>query len=179
LRTEVRIAHKTAQALLRMSRLEDASLLILGWKGYSSTREAIFGGVVDEIIDNTPCDLLLMRPAPDLAPPFKQVLLPTAGGPSARFAAGLVGNLLEEGGTVTLCSVARDGADEELRARARQGVADTIAEIPFGVETERKLLTGESVPAAVIKEAKDDGYDVIMVGATEVSWLKQQASNVR
>jgi amino acid transporter/nucleotide-binding universal stress UspA family protein len=173
LRTEVRIAHKTAQAILRMARLEDADLLMLGWKGYSSTREAIFGGVVDEIVDNTPCDLLMMRPEPDLTPPFKRVLLPTAGGPSARFAARLVGNLLEEGGAVTLCSVTRDSDDEELRARARQGVADTMADIPFEIETERKLLTGESVPAAVIKEAKDDGYDVIMVGATEVSWLKQ------
>ncbi len=172
-RTEVRIAHKADQALIRMARQEEADLLILGWKGHSSTREAIFGSVVDTIIDNAPCDLFLVRVTPELQLPFKRIMLPTAGGPSARFAARNLASLVSEDGTVILCAVAPERAREDIVSRASRGVADTIADIPFDVTTERKLLEGKSVPASVIKEAKNNGYDAIMVGAAKVSWFRQ------
>ena len=173
LRTEVRVAHKTGQAILQMAKLEHADLLILGWRGYTTTREAVFGSVVDTVIDYAPCDLLVVKYEPEPKLPFGNILLPTAGGPSAKFAARLAGHLLEEGGVLTLAGVARKGADEEAMARSRQGVADTIADVPFAVDTERKLLTGASVAAAVLKESRANAYDVIIVGATKVSLLKR------
>ncbi|MCH7471865.1 universal stress protein, partial [bacterium] len=171
--TEVRVAHKTGQAILQMAKLEHADLLILGWRGYTTTREAVFGSVVDTVIDYAPCDLLVVKYEPEPKLPFGNILLPTAGGPSAKFAARLAGHLLEEGGVLTLAGVARKGADEEAMARSRQGVADTIADVPFAVDTERKLLTGASVAAAVLKESRANAYDVIIVGATKVSLLKR------
>lgn len=172
-RTEVRVAHNTARALLRMASQESADVLILGWRGYSGKRETVFGSVVDLVIDNTPCDLLVVKFDPDLRVPFKRLLLPTAGGPSARFAARIAGSLMAEDGRMILAGVVRQDASEEAEARARQGVADTMVDIPFDVEADRKLLRGTSVPVAVIKEARDDGYDAILVGATAVSWFKR------
>ncbi|MBN2082395.1 amino acid permease [bacterium] len=173
LRTEVRVAHKTSQALLRMARAEHADVLILGWRGFSGKRDTVFGSVVDVMVDHAPCDLLVVKFDPQLQVPYNHLLLPTAGGPSARFAARIAGDLLAEDGRVTLAGVAREKADESSLARVREGVADTIAEIPFEVETDRKLLTGKSVPVAVINEAKQGGYDAVLVGATKVAYFKR------
>jgi CIC family chloride channel protein len=173
LRTEVRVAHHTARALIRMARQESADVLILGWRGYSGTHGTVFGSVVDHVIDNAPCDLLVVKFDPELKAPFKQVLLPTAGGPSARYVARIAGALLDQDGVLTLAGVVRGDASAEVEAQARKGVAETIAEIPFDVEADRKLLRGKSVPAAVIKEAKEHNYGAILVGATKVSWFKR------
>jgi nucleotide-binding universal stress UspA family protein len=155
-----------------MARQENANLLILGWKGYSTAREAIFGSVVDQIVANAPCDLFFVRVTEGLKLPFKRIMLPTAGGPSARFAARTIPKLLDEDGSVMLCAVVPEGADEATVSRASQGVADTIADLPFEVPTERRLFKGRSIPATIIKEAKSNGYDAIVVGATNVPWFK-------
>jgi amino acid transporter/nucleotide-binding universal stress UspA family protein len=173
LRTEVRVAHKTAQALLRMAHHEKADVLIIGWRGYSGKHDTVFGSVVDEIVDNTPCDLLVVKFDPGLRPPFRHLLLPTAGGPSARYAARIAGSLLAEDGTITLAGVARARADEQGLARVREAVAETTAEIPFELAVERKLLTGRSVAAAVVKESKSNEYDALIVGATKASYFKR------
>jgi amino acid transporter/nucleotide-binding universal stress UspA family protein len=173
LRTEVRVAHKTGQAILQMARKERSDLLIIGWRGHPGEREAVFGSVVDEIIDKTPCDLLVIRCEPAWSLPLTNILLPTAGGPSARFAAGLAGHLLAENGKLTLAGVTREGGDDQAESRAREGVAATFAEIPFGVPVDRKLLTGGSVPEAVVQEAKQPQYEVVVIGATNVSWFKR------
>lgn len=173
LRSEVRVAHNTGQAILQMAKLEGANLLILGWRGFSGARENVFGSVVDVIIDKVPCDLLVVKFDPELQLPFKRILLPTAGGPSAKFAATLAGHLLEGAGTLVLAGVSRPDADEQALERMSEGVAETIAKVPFDVETERKQLTGKSVPAAVIKEAKEGDYCVVMVGAAKVSTFKR------
>lgn len=173
LRTEVRVAHKTAQALLRMAHQEPADVLIIGWRGFSGRRDTVFGSVVDEIVDNTPCDLLVVKFDPDLRPPFSHLLLPTAGGPSARFAARIAGSLLDEHGTITLAGVTHPRVDERGMARVRESVAKTMAEIPFELNVDRKLLQGKSVPAAVVKEAKAGEYDAVIVGATKASYFKR------
>lgn len=172
-RTEVRVAHKAARALLRMAVQESANVLILGWRGFSGKRETVFGSVVDQVIDNTPCSLLVVKFDPGLRVPFRRLLLPTAGGPSARYAASIAGGLMADDGVLVLAGVMRKDADQEAIARARQGVADTMAEIPFDVEADRKLLAGSSVPATVIREAKENRYDAIIVGATAVGWFQR------
>jgi len=173
LRSEVRVAHKTAQALLRMAHHDHVDILIIGWRGFSGRHDTVFGSVVDEIVDNTPCDLLVVKFDPELQPPFKHLLLPTAGGPSSRFAARIAGNLLAEHGTLTLAGVTRPRASEKDLARVRENVANTIAEIPFELEVERKLLQSKSVPAAVVKESKEGEYDAVVVGATKASYFKR------
>lgn len=173
LRTEVRIAHKTSRAILEMVRTEKANMLILGWRGYSGRRETVFGSIVDDVIDRVMCDLLVIKFDPELKIPFRKLLLPTAGGPNARFVASLAGDLIKEGGSLTLAGVIRSSTDEEAQKIARQGVADTMAEIPFEVNTKRKLLYGSNIAEAVVKESKSDTYDVVMVGATKVSTFKR------
>jgi len=173
LRTEVRIAHKTPQAILQLARKEKVQVLVLGWKGFSVTGETVFSSVVDDVITYAPCDLFLVKCSPAFRPPFKQILLPTAGGPSARYAATLVHSLLAPEGRVVLAGVAREGAGKEQLARVREGIGDTIAEMEFEVPADRKLLKGDSVPQAVSDEARTGEYDLVIVGATNEPWLKR------
>jgi nucleotide-binding universal stress UspA family protein len=85
----------------------------------------------------------------------------------------MAGELLADDGMITLAGVIRPRADEQMMQRAREGVSDTLTEIPFEVDTERKLLTGSSVPATVVKEAKSGSYDAVLVGATKASYFKR------
>lgn len=172
-RAEIRVAHNTAKAILRMIKFEQAKLLVVGWRGYSGKRETVFGSVVDSLIDHVTCDLLVVKFNPDMIYPLKNVLLPTAGGPNARFVASLAGNLIRKDGLVTLAGVIRNSSDEIQQSVARKGVSDTLAEIPFEVNTSRKMLFGDQVAQAVTKEANSNSYDAVFVGATKVSTFKR------
>jgi nucleotide-binding universal stress UspA family protein len=156
-----------------MAHVESANVLVIGWRGYSGKRDTVFGSVVDEIVDNTPCDLLVVKFDPQLDLPFKRLLLPTAGGPSARFAARMAGGLLDEDGSIVLAGVVRPSADGEAIRHVRENISETLTEIPFEVETERKLLKGRSIAAAIVKEAKAGLYDAVLVGATKASYFKR------
>ena len=171
--SEVRIAHRTPQAILSMAQQEHVDVLILGWRGHTKTRDAQFGAVVDEIIDKTPCDLFVVRCDRDLQLPLENILLPTAGGPSANFAAGLAERLLTEDGRLVLAGVARPNASEESLTHVRQMVASTMGHISFGVEADRVLLVGDSVADAIIRETGEKAYGAVIVGATRTSWFKR------
>ncbi len=172
LRTEVRVAHDTADAVLGMARSEEADMLIVGWRGGPRKKDTVFGSVVDRIIDRAPCDLMVVKFDPTIRIPFKNILLPSAGGPNARFVARMVEPIVAEGGTVTVTGVVRDGG-EEAEAHARKGVADTLAELSFDIDGDRKLLRGKNVAAAIVEEADKGPYDVVFIGAAGVSVFKR------
>jgi nucleotide-binding universal stress UspA family protein len=74
----LRIAHNPARAILETARERDCDLIIMGWKGYTSTARKIFGEVVDDVVNHARSDLMLVKFAGDN--PLKKFLLPTAGG---------------------------------------------------------------------------------------------------
>ncbi|MDV2998781.1 MAG: H(+)/Cl(-) exchange transporter ClcA [Chroococcopsis gigantea SAG 12.99] len=88
--TQIRIAQDIAWAIGETMRERHTNLLIMGWKGSTSTREAIFGNVVDNLIQNAPCDLMLVKlGTTDSAYPYRLGgesvwVVPVAGGPNAQ-----------------------------------------------------------------------------------------------
>ncbi len=173
IRTEVRVAHNTASAILNMAHSEEADMLIVGWRGGPKKKDTVFGSVVDRIIDCAPCDLMVVKFDPTIRLPFKNILLPTAGGPNARFVARMVEPIVAEDGTVTVTGVARPGGGEEAEAKARKGVADTLAELSFDIDGDRKLLHGRSVTDAIVREGNDGPYDAVFIGAAGVDLFKR------
>ena len=59
--TQIRVATDVTEAILETITKEHIDLLIMGWKGKSSGIETIFGNVVDSLIKQTPCDLMLIK----------------------------------------------------------------------------------------------------------------------
>jgi CIC family chloride channel protein len=61
LHTQIRVAHDVAQAILETINERHIDLILMGWKGNTSTPGRIFGTVVDSIIRQATCDVVLVK----------------------------------------------------------------------------------------------------------------------
>ena len=168
----VRIGHNAARAILETAREQDCDLIVLGWKGYTSTARKIFGEVVDPVVNHAQHNLMLVKLAGDQ--PFRKLLLPTAGGEHARraeeYAAALSGL---DGSSVTVCSVVPPDAQDEITAQASERLEQAVARVRGfnGLEVDSKLIRHRSVSVGIIQAARD--YDAIIVGAAGSSIYPQ------
>ncbi len=158
----VSIGHDVAQAILGVAAARGCGLIILGWKGHTSTRERIFGEITDAVVARSPCDILVVKPVG--SGPIERLLLPTAGGDHAEGAAAIAAVLAEAGGAhITVATVLAEGASDEARGRARALLART-AERVGGQGVSQRLLVGDSVPEVILETSGD--FDAILIGAT-------------
>ncbi|GAX34402.1 Cl- channel voltage-gated family protein [Nodularia sp. NIES-3585] len=61
LHTQIRVAHDPAEAILETIHERHINLILMGWKGETSTPGRIFGNVVDTIIRQATCDVMLVK----------------------------------------------------------------------------------------------------------------------
>ncbi|HLP87195.1 MAG TPA: chloride channel protein [Nostocaceae cyanobacterium] len=61
LHTQIRVAHDVAQAVLETIHERHIDLILMGWKGNTSTPGRIFGNVVDTVIRQATCDVVLVK----------------------------------------------------------------------------------------------------------------------
>ncbi|HIK27667.1 MAG: chloride channel protein [Oscillatoriaceae bacterium SKW80] len=59
--TQIRVAHDIAQAILETIKERHIDLIVMGWKGNTSTPGRIFGNTVDTVIRQAACDLVLVK----------------------------------------------------------------------------------------------------------------------
>ena len=169
----IRIGHNAARAILETSREKECGLIVLGWKGHSSTGRRILGEVTDQIITNAQADILLVKLAGDELP--KRLLLPTAGGVHAQRAQDYAADIASAcGGQVTLCSVVPMEAQEELieseqvrlkQARERMANSIDLASVHTTVIRHRSISDG------IVEES--NRHDGVVVGATRQSFSNQ------
>lgn len=160
----IRVGHNAARAVLETARERDCDLIILGWKGYTSTTKKILGEVVDAVASHARADVMLVKQTD--RKPLRRFLLPTAGGEHARCAEDYVASILRTaGGSVTACSVVRPDASEKDVDEARRRLSEAVSRIRKRneLQTDSKLIRHKSVSVGVIEEAED--YDAVVVGA--------------
>ncbi|MDJ0591556.1 MAG: chloride channel protein [Pleurocapsa sp. MO_226.B13] len=84
--TQIRVATDVGKAILETIAREHIDLLLMGWKGKTSGIESIFSNVVDLLIEEAPCDLMIVKlgkPPHAFPQPSKlqtKWLIPTTGG---------------------------------------------------------------------------------------------------
>ena len=159
--TDLVIAHHVHDGILNAARRLDADLLVMGWKGYTNTRERVFGEVADQIIRHAPCDLMLFRAD---GKRLEHVLFPSAGGTHARLAAEFLGMIAHERRLrVTVVYVVSPDATEEERTEARHWVDKTVARFGEPLEVDRRLMEARSVAGGIARASRD--YDLVVLGA--------------
>jgi amino acid transporter/nucleotide-binding universal stress UspA family protein len=162
-RSAVRIAHQVWDGILQTAEDEQATLVLMGWKGYTSTRDRIMGEVTDKIVRLAPCDLITVKLLGDR--PIRRILMTTAGGPHATLAAEYVGIYHATGECeVTCCYVLQPGASERDRQKARQWIKKTVRFTNLKGKITIRLLEGKRVATSLVKTAPD--YDLIVLGAS-------------
>ena len=162
--TDVVIAHQIYEGIVEAAERHRASTLIMGWKGFTDTKDRIFGEVADKVIRYAPCDLLLMKIEKDVL--FNKVLFPTAGGPNAKLAATILKDLSSNyNSEITSTFVVPKDATEEQKKDGVKRIESTMSKIRNDLEYNKKLIHSDSIPAGIAKESRN--YDLLVIGAAQ------------
>jgi len=162
-RSAVRIAHQVWDGILHAAEAEKASLVLMGWKGFTTTRDRIMGEVTDKVVRFAPCDLITVKLMGELS--IRRILITTAGGPHAALAAEYMGIYNDTSGyEVTCCYVVAPGAGDGEREKARQWMHKTIHLTNLAGKADMRILEGKRVATTLVKAAGD--YDMIALGAS-------------
>jgi len=165
----LRISHDAARGIVSVARDVKASFIVMGWKGYTNTRDRLFGEITDRVIRSAPSHLAVAKFIGDRHP--KSILLPTAGGPNAKLAAEFVASVAEEWDSeVTACSIVRPGSPHSERIAARERIEQTLEGAERTKKWERRVVEARSVVAGLVKLSSD--YDLLVIGAAEQGLLR-------
>ncbi len=162
--TDIAIAHHAHHGILEAAARHRADVLLMGWKGYTDTRERIFGEVADQIIRHAPCDLMLLKIAEEKE--FRRCLFPTAGGPHAQLAAeflNVLGKAFEM--EVMASYVVPPGASEARRSEAERWIEKTLVHFDETLPLEKRLIEAESVAGGLALASRD--CDLVVIGAAK------------
>jgi len=166
--TMTRVAHTVAQGILDTAADEGADLILLGWGGATHPRATSLGRIVDTVLRDASCDVLVVR-GDDAAPP-KKILVPTAGGPHAQAAARL-SLLLAEAceAEVTLLYVQQRPATPQQMEENRHRIAETMEGLSPECPPKQKVVQASSVVEGIVEEAQE--HDLVLLGVSDESLL--------
>ncbi len=192
--TQIRVARDISGAILDTIKERHIALLLMGWKGDTSASGRIFGNVVDTLIRQAPCELVVVKwgnvstnetsfsqentsqentdyELLDLA--WHRWLVPIRGEPKQAAAIKLLPALvsLSFQPEIRLCQVFGKSV-VKLDTEAIELGAKILSR-RIGTDVVTTLVCSNSVPEAIIDLASKNQCDVVVVGATREGFLTQ------
>lgn len=191
--TQIRAAHSTAEAVLETVKERHIDLLLMGWKGSTSTPGRIFGDTVDTAIRQADCDVVLVKMGDALVNSqlhsteseqasvqmllqltrLKRWLVPVGGGPNAEYALTLLPALvsLSQEPEIRLCHVSNPSDPSYDIHPLEKSAALLQQQVQASVVI--TSVCARSVADAVVDMAQNDQCDVIVLGASREGLLQQ------
>ncbi|MBW4542724.1 MAG: chloride channel protein [Myxacorys chilensis ATA2-1-KO14] len=170
--TQVRVTHDVSHAILETLKERHVDLIVMGWKGGTTTPGRIFGSVVDTIIRQASCDVVLVKMG-DGKPHLDRWLVPIAGGPNSRQAIRLLPALAQLSQQPNICLCQVHHPDRSLPSASALEDAMTFLRHRLKCPVTLMPVKDSSVSGAIISLAQKDQCDVIVLGATRESLLQQ------
>ena len=168
--TMTRVSRSVAEGILDTAREEKVDKIILGWKGETHSFQASLGPVIDPVIRNAPCDVLVMKG--DTCAGINSILIPTAGGPNAPIGARVASTLSRAyQARVTGLYVQVGRATPRRMEDNRETIEETFSDLTFGTPPETKVIMADNVLDGINAEAEN--YDLVIIGASEQGTLDQ------
>ena len=177
--TEVRVAHDVAGAILETIKERHTDLILMGWEGKTSTPGRIFGSVVDTLIRQAPCEVVLFKlgqGSQSTPYSFNRWLVPMSGGPNAKEAIQLLPALVKLGkaSQIHLCQVFELSNSQPDTTVLEQARRDLIRHRKLPTSTiVTTSVKASSVSEGVIDLVKKDHFDVVILGASREGLLQQ------
>jgi chloride channel protein, CIC family len=182
--TQIRVSHDIAETILETIKERHINLLLMGWKGNTSTPGRIFGDVVDTLIRNAPCDVMLVKlgqnPSSSLLPSssttqFNKWLIPMAGGPNAWVAIKLLPALVTLGDNpkIRLTRVFQPSEIEPDMTVLEEAIRQLIRSPKLSTTVIAAPIKANTVSEGVINLVKAENYDVVILGASREGMLQQ------
>ena len=179
LHTQIRIATDISEAILETITREHIDLLLMGWKGRSAGIETIFGSVVDSLIKQAPCDLMLIKlgTASHAFPQQLRLrhkwLIPTTGGDRINKLLTILpalASLNQIPPKIQLCQVSSPEQEQNYTVDFKQAVEllkDTLDCPVYSL-----LIPSYSVSEAVIELTQHRKYGLVILGASNEGLLQ-------
>ena len=169
-RGTIRIGHDVAPAILNTVEQHDSDAVLMGWRGRGRRTDFVLGSNVDRIVTQAPCDVLVERLSP--VEEVNSILLPTAGGPHAEYAAEIAQAIARpQDAHINVVYVVDPNADEAEREDAQEKLASAAAVLDEYDDVESNLLEGTNVASRIVEESED--HDHTIIGATREGLLQQ------
>jgi APA family basic amino acid/polyamine antiporter len=158
----VRISHQIDRAILNTVDQYNSDAVLIGWGGWRSRRrEVVLGSIVDTVVTEADCDVLVERIDLETARTVESILLPTAGGPHADLA-GEVARAIARA-TGARIELLRVVAPDDDRADAEETVEDALTDFE-DVTAEGTVIENDDVVDAITERSGD--HDLTVIGAT-------------
>ncbi len=180
--TQIRVSHDVSSAILEVIRDRHINLMIMGWKGSTEKPDRILGTVVDTLIQQATCDVMLVKLGQaallnlnlQLNLKLDRWLIPTAGGPHSQRAIALLPGLMKQSSQpeAFLCHVSDPDSEAEVSQEALDRACRTL-QSKVSCVTHAIAVCSNSIPDAVGDLASGNGCDVILLGATQSGLLQQ------
>jgi uncharacterized hydrophobic protein (TIGR00271 family) len=170
IQTMTRVARSVAQGILDTAIEESTDLIILGWERPTRPRGASLGQVTDAILQDAPCDVLVMRG--EHAEHIKRILVPTAGGPHAQAAARLASLLVKAlQAEMTFLYVRSESTTAKQMEESQRRIAELLEGSSVQPLPKEKVVMAESVTEGIMQEAKE--HDLVLLGVSDETLLDQ------
>jgi nucleotide-binding universal stress UspA family protein len=146
-------------------------LILMGWQGQFATRPEK-GHIVQSVLHGAKRDVAVLRSRP--MEHLERILVPIGGGPHSRLALKLAWEIAQVvGAEVAALRIVRPESRSDLeteREVLRQIVEDRLGEA--GEQVVLRVVEGSDIAAAILAEA-EQGYDLLLIGASEEWFLKE------
>ncbi|MEM8638713.1 MAG: chloride channel protein [Cyanobacteria bacterium P01_G01_bin.54] len=174
LHTQVRVAHDTAQTILETIQARHIDLLIMDWPGRTRSAEFLFGTITDTLLRESPCDVLLLKPAQGFGLGAQQQqstpwLIPFSGGPNIYAALSLLPALaqLELPQSILMPQVGAGEGDQEL-----QQIAESLGpKLPCPVVP--LALPSQDIVTAIVQLTQAKHCGLVVLGASREGMVQQ------
>ncbi|MCK4835941.1 MAG: universal stress protein [Candidatus Aminicenantes bacterium] len=169
--TLIRIGHHVTRAITDTIKERDIDLMVMGWKGFSHTRGSVFGGILDDVVMNAECDVMMIKMVH--LEKMKSILLPTSGGPNACFALELAPAIAETYGSAIMVSmIVPPDTKPEVQAVYQQRVDESVDYLRDKVKkVEGKLVKARSISSGILKLT--ESFDACIIGAAREGLMQQ------
>ncbi|PAX58469.1 chloride channel protein [Brunnivagina elsteri] len=177
--TQIRVAHDVAQAILETINERHINIMLMGWKGNTDTPGRIFGNVVDTVVRQATCEVMLVKlgtyHSSQPNPPFNNWLIPMAGGPNAWLAIKLLPALvtLGEYPKIHLTRVFHPNETKPDMTVLEDAIRQIIRRRQLYTTVIAEAIKAESVSEGVIDLVNKEHYDVVVLGASREGMLQQ------
>ncbi|MDI6897685.1 universal stress protein [Methanocella conradii] len=162
---EIVAARDTPRAILDLADRYKADLIVMGSSQRTVPEKVLFGNVVDRVLREAPCEVVIFSYAKALPPiRYDKILVPTSGYKHAQRALDIALHFQRmSGGLVTSLFVGSDADAEKGNIILKK--AKLHAE-RLGSSVETLFKTG-GVVDNIVDVARSGGYSLIIIGATE------------
>ena len=168
----LRIGQNPARAILETARERHADLILMGWKGFPSTKRVILGEITDAVVRNARTDIMLVKFNPKL--PLDKFYLTSAGGTHAKKASEYVYSIVKGlKASLTLGAILPPDMKEAEKKEIQDAVKEKSATLSAqnGEQVKAEWLEYDSISHGIVEAAKK--HDVLVIGATRTGYFKQ------